>query len=365
MFKENTKAITPSLHKNKLIRPWLTLAFFAIGGVCYASQAAQNTVEQVEVSETLVIQHIATELRNGYVFPEKGEEFANRLISMSKELQLTNSDGHEAFAKALTETLQKWSKGKHLVVEYSPQPMPLQPAPELLKKEQEFELSMWRAHNFGFERVERLPFNIGYFHLSAFGPTQDVGPLLAATMDLLANTDSLIIDLRGNFGGEEQTVSLFASYFFEQRTHLLNMYKRKNNTTEQHWSADYVEGKRYAPDKDVYILVDKHTFSAGEDFSYTMKHLNRATIVGEPSGGAAHSGDMVQLTPHFSLFLPTGRGTNPITQNNWADVGVIPDVEVASNVALSRAQQIILENILKTEKDAHRRERIKNRIAAL
>ena len=178
-------------------------------------------------------------------------------------------------------------------------------------------MDMWRAHNFGIEKVERLRFNIGYFKLSAFGPVTEVGPLLASAMNLLNNMDSLIIDLRGNFGGNEQTVQLLASYLLNKRTHLLNMYKRVGDSTEQRWSSDYVAGKRFTQEKDVYILIDRDSFSAAEDFSYTMKNLKRATLIGENTGGAAHSGDSVRLNNHFSLFLPTGRAISPITNTNW------------------------------------------------
>jgi C-terminal processing protease CtpA/Prc len=143
------------------------------------------------------------------------------------------------------------------------------------------------------------------------------------------------------------------------------MYRRAGDITEQHWSSDYVEGKRFAQEKEVYILIDGDSFSAAEDFSYTMKNLKRATLIGETTGGAAHSGDSVRLSNHFNLFLPTGRPISPITNTNWEGTGVNPDVPVAAENALNKAQKIILEKLISNEKDPRRIARINARIAEL
>jgi len=184
-------------------------------------------------------------------------------------------------------------------------------------------------------------------------------------MTLLNNTESLIIDLRGNFGGDEQTVQLLASYLLNKRTHLLDMHKPLEDRIEQHWSFDYVEGPKFGEDKPVYILIDQDSFSAAEDFSYSMKNLKRATLVGKTTGGAANSGEMVSLDSHFSLFLPSSRGVSPITKTNWQGVGVAPDLESQSESALNRAQIDILTRLLQNEQDERRVQRIKSRIAEL
>ncbi len=96
-----------------------------------------------------------------------------------------------------------------------------------------------------------------------------------------------------------------------------------------------------------------------------MKNLKRATLIGETTGGAAHSGDSVRLSNHFNLFLPTGRPISPITNTNWEGTGVNPDVPVAAENALNKAQKIILEKLISNEKDPRRIARINARIAEL
>jgi C-terminal processing protease CtpA/Prc len=222
-----------------------------------------------------------------------------------------------------------------------------------------------KAQNFGVERIERLPFNIGYLNLRAFAPAAEAAPTIAAAMSVLAHTDTLIIDLRKNGGGDPSTVALLASYLFDERTRLNDIYFRDGDRTEQMWSSDFVPGTRYGKDKDVYILTSKHTFSAAEDFSYALKNLKRATVVGESTGGGAHPGAMVRLNPHFAMFVPNGRSISTVTKTDWEGVGVTPAVSVRAEDAMKVAQVAALKKIAAGEKSATKLARINARIAAV
>jgi C-terminal processing protease CtpA/Prc len=333
--------------------------------LAFTTMANEPTYTLDKNSRMQVITSIINELEQGYVFPIKAVKVAEKLRSRQQKNEYQDIDDANEFAKTLTEHLQLAAGDKHLQVEFSDEIIPVSSDPKAQEARAAFEMEMWRAHNFGIEKIERIKFNMGYLKLTAFGPVKEVGPLLASAMNLLNNTDSLIIDLRGNFGGNEQTVQLLASYLLNQRTHLLDMVKREGNRIDQHWSSDYVEGQRFGEEKDVYILIDKNSFSAAEDFSYTMKNLNRATLIGEISAGAANSGDTVRLNEHFNLFLPTARGISPITQTNWEDTGVTPDIKVLGEDALKKAQVVILTKLIASEQDPRRIERMKARIAEL
>jgi hypothetical protein len=55
------------------------------------------------------------------------------------------------------------------------------------------------------------------------------------------------------------------------------------------WTRSPVPGNRLA-DKPVYVLTSASTWSGAEQFSYDLKMLRRATLVGETTGGGAHAG---------------------------------------------------------------------------
>ncbi len=170
-------------------------------------------------------------------------------------------------------------------------------------------------------------------------------------MTFLADVDSLIIDLRQNRGGIADTVALISSYLFgPEPVYLNDIYNRFSGETQESWTLPNVVGKRLT-DVDVYILTSNVTFSAAEAFAYSLKHLERATIVGEPTGGGAHTGGPYRINAHFSVNVPSGRAVNPITGTNWEGVGVQPDVEVSADKALATAHLRALEDRVSEMRD--------------
>ena len=51
---------------------------------------------------------------------------------------------------------------------------------------------------------------------------------------------------------------------------------------------------------------------------------------------------------NFTVFIPTGRAINPITNTNWEGTGVSPDIEVPQEQALKIALIAALERVLKS-----------------
>ena len=88
------------------------------------------------------------------------------------------------------------------------------------------------------------------------------------------------------------------------------------------------------------MLVSKVTFSAREQFTSVLKSHQRAIVIGEPTGGGAHPGTSYRLSPHFELFLPIGRGFDPITGLDWEGTGISPHVRANPEQALQVACQM-------------------------
>ncbi|WP_298543079.1 hypothetical protein [uncultured Aquimarina sp.] len=56
-------------------------------------------------------------------------------------------------------------------------------------------------------------------------------------------------------------------------------YNRPTDETESKFTFKEIGGERY-PNKPVFILKSENTFFLAEQFSYAMKHFNKAKIVG-------------------------------------------------------------------------------------
>ena len=132
---------------------------------------------------------------------------------------------------------------------------------------------------------------------------------------------------------------------------------REENTTEHYWTLPYVPGPKM--DKaDIYVLTSNRTFSGAEEFSYNMKNLKRATLIGETTGGGAHPTTSTVVQTDYVLFVPNARAINPITKTNWEGAGVTPDISVPAAEAFDRAYAMALEKLAQKTTDAQQKEQL-------
>ena len=122
-----------------------------------------------------------------------------------------------------------------------------------------------------------------------------------------------------------------------------DLYNRKEDKTTEFWTMD-VPGSRIV-DKPVFVLTSQRTVSGGEEFTYNLKNLKRATIIGETTGGGAHPVSGHRIDDHFMIGVPFARAINPITKTNWEGTGVEPDVKTPASEALEVAKKMALEQI--------------------
>jgi hypothetical protein len=337
-FSAPTRATSkgsPINEPNRLVRTHLfgTPSFSArlAGGSLTLADAAIDANEK-----TRVLNGAIAYLREFYVYPNVALEMINSLRTRESngdyERKLDGSD----FAALLTKHLQDVSHDLHLRVVYSAADLPDHPPG--LEGDANFR-SMLRRENCGFRKLEVLPKNIGYVKLDGFGPVSLCRDTGAAAMRFLAHVDGLIFDLRENRGGDPHMVSFMASYLFERRTHLNDIYNPSDKSTEEFWTAEDVAGPKFGK-KPVYVLTSAATFSGGEEFTYDLKNLKRAVVVGETTGGGAHPVMMHRIDGHFIIGVPFARPINPITKTDWEGTGVAPDVKVKSADALEVAEQL-------------------------
>ncbi len=182
---------------------------------------------------------------------------------------------------------------------------------------------------------------IGYLRFNKFSGDAKTKRRIIEAMNRLNVTDSLIIDLRNNPGGDPNLSAFLSSYFLRENTHLWSIVDRNGDTLFRTDSADV--GQYYSGE--LCILISDKTGSAAESFAYTLKHLKRATIIGQTSGGAAHLVQMERVNEQIDIRIPTARAYNPITKTNWEGVGVIPTMSVDASVA----QQVAIQYLLKKD----------------
>jgi C-terminal processing protease CtpA/Prc len=311
-----------------------------------------------------IVDATIVKLKDLYVFPDVAAKVEAVLKKTPRsDKAIADAGEAKAFAQQLTDELQAVTHDKHLRVRYSDTALPQRTVATPTAEEEARMHEQMERGNFGVERVERLPGNIGYIDLRGFAPLQWSGEKITAAMTLVANTDALIVDLRKNGGGDPATVAFMSSYLFDERTHLNDLYFREGERTEQFHTLDWVPGRRFGQKKPVYVLTSARTFSGAEEFSYNLKNLKRATLVGETTGGGANPGDVYPLNAHFAVFVPTGRAVNPVTHTNWEGTGVSPDVKVAADDAFAAARALALKALADKETASERKAQLQQLLA--
>ncbi|MCK2214783.1 S41 family peptidase [Actinomadura sp. ATCC 31491] len=288
-----------------------------------------------------VIDETARLVTEHYVFPETAEQLADLLRRRLAEGAYDVGDA-EKLARLVTADLQSVNGDKHLRLKYHADPVsPEQGAATLESIRRDFDTSLG-----GAPRVELLHGGVAVVELAPMlFPLDWAAEPLTAALTLAARAQALIVDLRGNRGGDPDTVAFVCSYLLDERTHLNTMYWRSGERTEQSWSLPHVPGARFGGSKPLYVLSSATTFSAAEELTYDLQQLGRATVVGEPTRGGAHPCKGWTVHPHLEATVPTGRAINPVSGTNWEGTGVQPDVPCPAPESLTRAHTLALAQL--------------------
>ena len=180
----------------------------------------------------------------------------------------------------------------------------------------------------GGARYTILKDNIGYVYYPDFSAGIGDGNLDEMLL-YLGVCNGLIIDVRGNGGGNLTTSSKLAARFTNERVHV-GYLQHKTGPGHSDFSdpepiyIDPSDGVRWQ--KPVVVLTNRHSYSATNDFVNSMRCFPQVTLVGDRTGGG---GGMP-----FSSELPNGWGVrfsaSPTLDADGQHIedGIDPDIHV-------------------------------------
>ena len=173
-----------------------------------------------------------------------------------------------------------------------------------------------------------LPDNVGYIVYESFATPVGESNLDEALIYLSA-CDGLIIDVRNNGGGDLTYSDRIASRFTNAKV-LTGYIQHKTGKGHNDFSKPqpiYLESSdRVRWQKPVCVLVNRHSYSATNDFINTMSDLPQVVLIGDKSGGGSGL--------PFSSELPNGWGVrfsaSPHLNARMEQIefGIEPDVKV-------------------------------------
>ena len=331
--------------KSHLRRARAVLSIGAAAILSSSTFAAESSLDPKLRDESVL--SIAKLLQDRYALEAVGNHYAAVLRSNLLAGRYSAITDGKSLAQRVTADLQAAHKDRHLGVRFSPEVLPPQqqnwgPTPEQRTQM----LAHERRTNAGFDKLEILPGNVGYISFTYFGDPDVGAPKIAAAMQFVSDTSALIIDLRRNGGATHLALMDLLTRYLVEDSKIVTA-----KTTWRGEAPDFIKNPLVLPvtaprylDKPVYILTSESTFSGAEGFTYNLQAMKRVTIVGERTGGGANPGGELRACDHFAVWVPAGIVEHPITKTNWEGVGIIPEIEVDVDQALTRAHLAALEN---------------------
>jgi hypothetical protein len=285
-----------------------------------------------------VIDGIVAKLNQHYYDPALARQIGKSLIARQNSGAYEINDP-DAFAAALTRDLRSVSRDLHFEVVFS-QRVLHEPAPSTAQDDAQYRHVLLEA-NCTFDKVEILPGNVGYLKLDSFPSPEVCGSSAIAALKTLSRADSLIIDLRDNAGGQPAMVMFLAGWLFDKPAFF---YNSREDSAANMWTHSPMAGSGLAS-KPVYVLTSSRTVSAAEHFSYNLKMLHRATLIGETTAGATDGGIFHRIDDHFGIGLRESRVPNPYPVPDWTVTGVQPDIRVPADQALETAKRLAQQQL--------------------
>ena len=163
-----------------------------------------------------------------------------------------------------------------------------------------------------------------------------------------SGTDKLLLDLRGNPGGDLDAAVDMSSWFLPSGKTIVTEDYGENRKPEVFRSRGY---NVFSDKLKFVILIDSGSASASEILAGAMQDHDRAKLVGEKSFGKGSVQEVVNVTSDTILKITVAKWLTP-NGNLIAEVGLTPDYlieftkkdsEDKKDPQLEKAVQILLE----------------------
>jgi len=279
----------------------------------------------------LAIQNIVFELDNTYLYPEKTKHLAQRLLAKLHTAGFHKNYNREQFRRDIRSILVKATHDTGFDI--------IQQKPTVT--------SNWADNNTKFNnslngalKVEILDNNIGYLRITGDMIFYGAHQAILDAFEFLSDVDAMIIDIRS---ADEVPISLvqqMVSYFIPADTLIGNIkFNSQLSTLLSLKTQGFDNFKNKFP---LYILNSSFVAGEWEFLGYTLKHFDKAVIVGEDTMGFDYFTKSVKISDKLSLKMPYALISHPISNETWGNDGVVSDFYAKGDDIFEKAYSLAL-----------------------
>ncbi len=189
--------------------------------------------------------------------------------------------------------------------------------------------------------VDLLEENVGYINVRIFGMNAESMTEIDDAMDQVRDAQALVIDLRNCRAGAVTGVEHLLNYLADRSVHYLTSVNTLQGWTSERFTRP--EEARFRFDRPVYVLVGEGTFSAGEDFAYSIQLLELGQLVGQSTRGGGYMNMMFPVHEGVQLSVSIGKTFDPKTGKGWQGTGIHADVVVEGEDSLKHVLDLLRE----------------------
>jgi carboxyl-terminal processing protease len=205
-----------------------------------------------------------------------------------------------------------------------------------------------------------LPGEVGYLKINyedndggRFNPEDVVQKAMQLFVD--NQVSGVILDVRGNRGGDDAMVTRFVGHFFSKREFYeeITVYFQPLNTFIKKPSSLWIEPLEPYYGGPVVVLVDNSCFSSGEGIPMAIQRLPQGTVIGFNGtfGSFGMTGGVIFMPGELTVYFPDGQslddqGRIQLDGDYSKQGGVIPNIRLPMTESTARAIYVDNKDVL-------------------
>ncbi len=182
---------------------------------------------------------------------------------------------------------------------------------------------------------------VGYFHFRGFGNVEASGAAVGAILKEFRSALAIVVDVRGNGGGDDRVGKAIASRFADRKRLYMTVTLRNGPRHDDfaapvEWFVEPAGPTQFT--KPVILLTHRFSVSAAENFALAMRTLPHVIQVGDITSGAFAdtAGHTLPNGWRFSAPFNLFRDRNGFC---WEGIGIPADYRITNTKADIQAKR--------------------------